>query len=610
MTNSQDKGNLEGIYAGLFGSETRAEILKNLIEDSKTALSLTELSKKTGLDVAGIHREVSKLHEFRLIVRSIDPNKYQINKEHPFYKGLLEIFKKSPLFSNCYFIFEEAPVMFPYIASDYLNIENVSKHLKEKGLKSQISKSLIVYEGHGGTLYLPKKEFEDLSKEIVSKIIENPQFGIEDNNEVIKKSNNLIKIADEIEKMDYATSSNKQLAEFMNKYYESYEKTHISGWVHNSSDMPQMLFTNHLLDLLRKKIDFKKSLLKVNEIFSKLTTPIEGSFAQKEYESLLNLFKIIKSDIKFEKIFEDYEPRNILIKIAKTELSEKLKNHIKEFGWLGYCYLGPNWDEKYFVNILSSFVKQKEDPNKLLKKEIVKKEELIKEQERIMNNLEFDDKTKKIFEVAKGFVLAKAYRKDAMYKFLSKMELLFKQIERNLHIPINDTRYCYPHEFELLLSGDQELILKLRERQKFSLCESTGKYEEDLMLEGQEAKNHLSKLVFDKQENKSTSILNGSCACPGRVKGIVKIVNLTKEIDKVNKGDILVSVMTTPDLVPAMKKAAAIVTDMGGLTCHAAIVSRELNIPCVVGTRIATKILKDGMFVEVDATHSNVKIID
>ncbi|PIY96842.1 MAG: hypothetical protein COY66_02870, partial [Candidatus Kerfeldbacteria bacterium CG_4_10_14_0_8_um_filter_42_10] len=64
--------------------------------------------------------------------------------------------------------------------------------------------------------------------------------------------------------------------------------------------------------------------------------------------------------------------------------------------------------------------------------------------------------------------------------------------------------------------------------------------------------------------------------------------------------------ITNPSLVPAMKKAAAIVTDTGGLTCHAAIVARELNTPCVIGTNIATRVLKDGDLVEVDATRGVV----
>jgi pyruvate,water dikinase len=93
------------------------------------------------------------------------------------------------------------------------------------------------------------------------------------------------------------------------------------------------------------------------------------------------------------------------------------------------------------------------------------------------------------------------------------------------------------------------------------------------------------------------------------VNGHVKILFDSSDGAKMDEGDILIAPMTTPDFVMSMRKALAIVTDEGGVTCHAAIVSRELEIPCVVGTKIATKILKDGDMVEVDANKGIVKIV-
>jgi len=98
----------------------------------------------------------------------------------------------------------------------------------------------------------------------------------------------------------------------------------------------------------------------------------------------------------------------------------------------------------------------------------------------------------------------------------------------------------------------------------------------------------------------TTAILEGLGASPGMAYGEAKLVSDASELGKVKDGDILVAVMTTPDMVPAMKRAAAIVTDEGGLTCHAAIVSRELGCPAVVGTRRATLVLTDGMKITVD----------
>ncbi|MDD5489096.1 MAG: PEP-utilizing enzyme [Candidatus Moranbacteria bacterium] len=101
----------------------------------------------------------------------------------------------------------------------------------------------------------------------------------------------------------------------------------------------------------------------------------------------------------------------------------------------------------------------------------------------------------------------------------------------------------------------------------------------------------------------------GQTGCKGNIRGTVKVLRTKAEIGKVNRGDIIVSPMSVPEFIPAMKKAAAIITDEGGFLCHAAVVSRELKKPCVIGTKIATKVLKDGDLVEVDADKGIVRII-
>ena len=108
------------------------------------------------------------------------------------------------------------------------------------------------------------------------------------------------------------------------------------------------------------------------------------------------------------------------------------------------------------------------------------------------------------------------------------------------------------------------------------------------------------------EEVKGTPILEGYGASPGIASGVIKVISNLDELWKMEQGDILVTKMTNPDFVVAMEKSAAIVTDEGGTTCHAAIVSRELGIPCIVGTKTATQVLKEGMKITVDATHGKV----
>ena len=113
--------------------------------------------------------------------------------------------------------------------------------------------------------------------------------------------------------------------------------------------------------------------------------------------------------------------------------------------------------------------------------------------------------------------------------------------------------------------------------------------------------------------NKATETINeeikGQTAYRGKARGKVKVCIRKEDIVKMTKGEILVSVMTTPHFLPAIKLAKAFITDEGGITCHAAIVARELKKPCIIGTKIATEVLNNGDLVEVNADKGIVKIL-
>ncbi len=143
--------------------------------------------------------------------------------------------------------------------------------------------------------------------------------------------------------------------------------------------------------------------------------------------------------------------------------------------------------------------------------------------------------------------------------------------------------YYFPQDMEWAKEGDKLFITQTR---PVTTIDTTAK--------------SVKSTLGNTEASELTPILTGVASSPGIGSGHVKILRSPNEIGKVHTGDILVAEMTSPDYVPAMKKASAIITDQGGLTSHAAIVSRELGVPCVVGTREATKKLKEDMVVTVD----------
>lgn len=145
-------------------------------------------------------------------------------------------------------------------------------------------------------------------------------------------------------------------------------------------------------------------------------------------------------------------------------------------------------------------------------------------------------------------------------------------------------------------------IAKLRREGMVLLFNQKGKFVS--FTDYNKALKRLDDLM---QTETDFSVIKGFVANRGFAKGTVKIVLNEKDFSKFSEGDILVASMTRVEYVPLMKKAGAIVTDEGGITCHAAIVSRELNKPCVIGTKVSTRMLKDGDLVEVDANRGIVK---
>ncbi len=119
-----------------------------------------------------------------------------------------------------------------------------------------------------------------------------------------------------------------------------------------------------------------------------------------------------------------------------------------------------------------------------------------------------------------------------------------------------------------------------------------------------------SEKLFSEIEKSENSSISGQSTYPGKVTGKVRKLLSNNPNTPFEEGEILVAISTNPDIIPLMKKAGAIVTDEGGIMCHASIISRELKIPCIVGTKNATRALKDGDMVEVDANTGIIKIIN
>lgn len=335
-----------------------------------------------------------------------------------------------------------------------------------------------------------------------------------------------------------------------------------------------------------------------NKIRNELMGALDYPRKFDDYWSLLTL--VTKMSLRQKK---DYEIALLAKKsgmMGKEQTKKRLQKLHEEYCWLDYNYIGPPASFKTFENELKAAIKNNINLDLPAQLKNIK----IK-QEKLMRELCFNKRLKFLVQLAQHVIWQKGYRKDMQYHgFYCYENLLREMAKRNGTDDWQLFGYLFPWEVEGFLAKKIPSIQELIERRKFScFIVSRGKFD---LKTGKEARKFVKNLnlIEDFFHLKETK---GQCAYIGKVKGCAKIVQLPSDMVKMKKGDILISQATSPDLLPAMRMAGAIVTNTGGLICHAAIVSRELKLPCVVGTRNATLIFRDGDLIEVDANKGIVR---
>ncbi|MFA7286794.1 MAG: PEP-utilizing enzyme [Patescibacteria group bacterium] len=302
---------------------------------------------------------------------------------------------------------------------------------------------------------------------------------------------------------------------------------------------------------------------------------------------------------------KDYEISLLAKKVGiltQKQIESKLKKLHKEYCWLDYNNMGPATSFDAFRQQLKMAKRSDKDLNVPKRLAVLKKK-----QRQLMSTLKFNRRSRFLIALAQQVIWQKGYRKDVQYHGFYCYEPLLQELVRRKKVSDWQTlSFLFPWELEGYIKSNKPTTAELEQRRKLSVFMVT-RAGHSIMV-GKKAKMTVKK--FGSLENfTSVTEVRGQVAYTGLVRGKVKIIQTPSDMVKMNKGDVLMSQATSPDLLPAMKKAGAIVTNTGGLICHAAITSRELKIPCVVGTAKATLVFKDGDLVEVDATSGVVKIV-
>jgi len=549
----------------------RQEILSLLSSRPNEDFYINELIRITGRYPNSIQTALKKLTKDQLITSTSVGNKkfYRISK-----KAGMEVKQYLPpdtSFNWIKVINREGAYAFSMTVC--LSNRDQLKKLYNTSMPTYWYNSLT----HG--LYYNSSELNSLGMNIAQKLERDSTFAQKDIALCTKLCNTLLQEAKRIPNLNLTKLNNSELKSILEKFYRMY----------------MMLFPfltspfaieRYFEQKIRERVSDERQL-------ETLLSPI--STVDQEMIDVLNLASHIKQhgmDAEFEK---------------------KLTDHWQTYCWLTMFSINANpLPRDYFLNeaknILEKIPNSEEEANKL-KNEDKKRQQMLKNTLQEMNAR---TTLKQQVYFLQKYITLRTFRKNIICQsHYYHMPLLY-EIASRLELSNVDIKFLTYEEILHGLSGQKshnELKKRAKARQSGWAVLVWQEKISEITCTAKILKAMEQYRIVQPQKARA-KLIQGTIACRGKIVGRVKIIHKISELGKIEKGDILVTKMTTPDFVVAMSRCGGIVTDEGGVTCHAAIVSREMNVPCLIATGHATSTLKDNDIVELDAHSGVVRMIE
>ncbi len=436
-------------------------------------------------------------------------------------------------------------------------------------------------------VYYKGFELKELAEVIKNKIISNPSFAKDNISNCYKLGDILLKSSDVANTIQLNNFTNSDLLTLLNRFRETY-----------LNFLPYLVYPHAIERYFMKiiSVELKDHLISIKKvaefdrIYEILTTPTIH-----EVDEQIDLLKV-SIDLK---------------KHGLTQKTKKLIEEVKnKYDWQPFWTITAKpLTFDYFKNAVEALA----DSNNNLIDEIASINQGQKERKKNLLTIFKETKAPKTLkayvELLQGYMYLRTYRKNIISKAHFLHMPLLTEISRRMEIGNDITLISYEEMIAYLKNGEVVSKKVIDERKDaWAVLSIDGQIS---IISGKKSVEGVASKygIEDVKQQASQKQVKGQAACLGKATGRARIIKNIREFGKIKRGDVLITPMTTPDYVPVMKKVAAIVTDEGGVTCHAAIVSREFNIPCIVGTSNATKVFCDGDLVEVDANTGIAKIV-
>jgi pyruvate,water dikinase len=538
-----------------------SEIMSEPLLDEQTIQSLVaqsmEIEKLYGKpqDIEWAYDEKLHFLQSRAVVTSVDIAEVMDDK-------VVELERD---YKWAKFISRRTPTLWHSFMDKGLTRENLLKHTGEE--------IFVSFKKDEYELMINPDDLQRVKKLLTDVVTKDITFYDKIKNKCMKTCTEFSNFCIENSKIDFTSLSRKEITNLFQKYIETHLNT-IAFRPHI------VILDNIIADLI--SVELKR--LGIDFSYDWITSTHNSQATDLPFIEMQKSALVIGAKMEQEEL--DFEDSKIKTLIAK---------HLEQYSWLGtHRYHGEPLSESDVVSTikvkLGNCKQQLDSMNAENNRRNAELEKIKAINPTISNYL----------CVAQEYAYLRTYRLDVIFEGDCRLRPMFHEVGKHLGLEYDDLIYLTHDEILKSLQGeplqgnkaDLNELTKLRQEYYVSYLVNNN---EIFIFEG------MDNCAIEEAEVENTDNTKGTVAQKGRAKGTVKVVKSKHEIGKINKGDIIVTPMTTPDMIVGLLKCSGIITDEGGIACHAAQISREFKVPCIIGTGNATKIFKDGDTVEIIA---------
>lgn len=446
--------------------------------------------------------------------------------------------------------------------------------LYSKGLAYGKKKILnFDYHNHlyhiNGEVVMKQIEFDRLGKAVLGRLKLDPRFLLKLMSTHYRWHQHYLKDWHLMEKIIFKKYSNLQLSRWMDKYADSVSEFWAIG-------MTPLFVEAQLTQEIESCVQHCLSPKDAEQALRAFMTPLKEGVVGAENHSLLKVASL-----------------------PKRKQKKALLRHRDNFSWMANQLFTLSF---FSLGDYRQRMKKIKHSSALLKKYQQEKNQYHEEFNYWLRQIKPDKRLRLMIETLNEAIYYRSWRGERAYQSAWFVLPVLKEIAKRLKLKPIELMHCLPREIVLWLKTGHGVSLETiydRQRGYIFLPTPNGR-----ILTGKVVKQWEKKIM---PPVKKSDELKGRAVYPGLVRGPARIVILTEELTKIKNGDILITPLTSPLYVSVLDKVKGIVTEEGGVLSHASVISRELKIPCVIGTKIATQVFKDGDEVEVDAEKGIVR---